>query len=203
MHPLTVPGLGDAGAHCTMICDGSFPTYLLQFWGRDAPEDARLPMEWVVKQQCADTVALVGLRDRGVLAPGLRADINVIDLDALAIGAPEMVYDLPAGGRRLVQRATGYRATLVAGEVVTRDGEPTGALRAGSYAARVDVENRPRESTSGDDVGARVEDRLQPRADGSVLVVREHVAPPAPNGVDHVVGHRRRRGWSRSDSYPS
>ena len=128
VHPLTVPGLGDAGAHCTMICDGSFPTYLLQFWGRDAPEDARLPMEWVVKQQSADTAALVGLRDRGVLAPGLRADINVIDLDALAIGAPEMVYDLPAGGRRLVQRATGYRATLVAGEVVTRDGEPTGAL---------------------------------------------------------------------------
>ncbi|HXY93124.1 MAG TPA: amidohydrolase family protein [Acidimicrobiia bacterium] len=128
VHPLTVPGLGDAGAHCTMICDGSFPTYLLQFWGRDAPDGERLPIEWIVKQQCADTAALVGLGDRGVLAPGWRADVNVIDLDALAIGAPEMLHDLPAGGRRLVQRATGYRATLVAGEVVTRDGEPTGAL---------------------------------------------------------------------------
>jgi N-acyl-D-aspartate/D-glutamate deacylase len=128
VHPLTVPGLGDAGAHCTMICDGSFPTYLLQYWGRDAPDGDRLPLEWVVRQQCAETAALVGLHDRGVLAPGLRADVNVIDLEALAIGAPEMVHDLPAGGRRLVQRATGYRATLVAGEVVTRDGEPTGAL---------------------------------------------------------------------------
>jgi len=128
VHPLTVPGLGDAGAHCTMICDGSFTTYLLQFWGRDAPERDRLPIEWIIKQQCADTAALVGLGDRGVLAPGLRADINVIDLDALAIGAPEMLHDLPAGGRRLAQRATGYRATIVAGEVVTRDGEATGAL---------------------------------------------------------------------------
>jgi N-acyl-D-aspartate/D-glutamate deacylase len=128
VHPLTVPGLGDAGAHCTMICDGSFPTYLLQFWGRDAPEDDRLPIEWVVKQQCADTAALVGLGDRGVLAAGWRADVNLIDLDALAISAPEMVDDLPAGGRRLVQRAVGYRATIVAGEVVTRDGEATGAL---------------------------------------------------------------------------
>jgi N-acyl-D-aspartate/D-glutamate deacylase len=128
VHPLTVPGLGDAGAHCTMICDGSFPTYLLEFWGRDAPAEDRLPIEWIVKRQCADTAALVGLHDRGQLVAGHRADINVIDLDVLAIGAPEMLHDLPAGGRRLVQRATGYRATLVAGEVVTRNGEPTGAL---------------------------------------------------------------------------
>jgi N-acyl-D-aspartate/D-glutamate deacylase len=128
VHPLTVPGLGDAGAHCTMICDGSFPTYLLQFWGTEAPERDRLPVEWLVKAQCADTAALVGLSDRGVLAPGRRADINLVDLGALAVGPPEMLYDLPAGGTRLVQRADGYRATLVAGEVVMRDGEPTGAL---------------------------------------------------------------------------
>jgi N-acyl-D-aspartate/D-glutamate deacylase len=128
VHPLTVPGLGDAGAHCTMICDGSFPTYLLQFWGREAPAADRLPVEWLVKQQCADTAALVGLGDRGVLAPGRRADVNLVDLDALAVGPPEMLYDLPAGGKRLVQRADGYRATLVAGHVVMRDGEPTGAL---------------------------------------------------------------------------
>ena len=127
VHPLTVPGLGDAGAHCTMICDGSFPTHLLQFWGREASTADRLPVEWIVKQQCADTAALVGLDDRGVLAPGRRADVNLIDFDALAIGAPEMLVDLPAGGKRLVQRATGYRATLVAGEVVMRDGEATGA----------------------------------------------------------------------------
>ena len=128
VHPLTVPGLGDAGAHCTMICDGSFPTYLFRYWGIDAAESDRLPLEWLVKQQCADTATLVGLHDRGVLAPGYRADCNVIDLGALNVGAPEMLYDLPAGGRRLVQRATGYRSTLVAGRVTFRDGEHTGEL---------------------------------------------------------------------------
>jgi N-acyl-D-aspartate/D-glutamate deacylase len=128
VHPHTVPGLGDAGAHCSMICDGSFPTYLLEYWGRDAPEPDRMPIEWIVRRQCADTAALVGLHDRGVLAPGRRADVNLVDHDALGVGAVEMVHDLPAGGRRLVQRATGYRATLVAGQVVMRDGEPTGTL---------------------------------------------------------------------------
>jgi N-acyl-D-aspartate/D-glutamate deacylase len=127
VHPLTVPGLGDAGAHCTMICDGSFPTYMLQFWARDVTAADRLPIEWAVEQQCADTAELVGLGDRGTLEPGKRADLNLIDFDALAIGAPEMLHDLPAGGKRLVQRASGYRATLVAGEVVMRDGEPTDA----------------------------------------------------------------------------
>jgi N-acyl-D-aspartate/D-glutamate deacylase len=87
-HPLTVPGLGDAGAHCTMICDGSFPTYLATYWSRDAAIDDRLPIEWVVRRQCADTAALVGLHDRGVLAPGYRADINLIDFDSLRISIP-------------------------------------------------------------------------------------------------------------------
>jgi N-acyl-D-aspartate/D-glutamate deacylase len=128
VHPLTVPGLGDAGAHCTMICDGSFPTYLLSYWGLEAPADQRLPVEWIVKRQCADTAALVGLHDRGVLAPGYRADCNVVDLGSLAIGAPEMAYDLPAGGRRLVQRARGYLISMVAGTITFRDGEPTGEL---------------------------------------------------------------------------
>ncbi len=128
VHPLTVPGLGDAGAHCTMICDASFPTYLLSYWGLAADPERRMPLEWVIKRQCADTAALVGLHDRGVLAPGYRADVNLIDLDALGIGVPEMRHDLPARGKRLVQRASGYRATMVAGEVVFRDGEPTGSL---------------------------------------------------------------------------
>jgi N-acyl-D-aspartate/D-glutamate deacylase len=128
VHPLTVPGLGDAGAHCTMICDGSFPTYLLAYWAYQAPEADRLPVEWIVKRQCADTAALVGLHDRGLLAAGYRADLNLIDPSALAITAPEMLYDLPADGRRLVQRAHGYRATFVRGEIVFRDGEATGAL---------------------------------------------------------------------------
>jgi N-acyl-D-aspartate/D-glutamate deacylase len=128
IHPLTVPGLGDAGAHCGLICDGSFPTYLLQHWGRGRTRGARLPVEQLVKLQTADTAALVGLLDRGALMPGKRADLNLIDPDALALAHPEIVYDLPAGGKRLVQRARGYRATLVSGEVVLENGEPTGAL---------------------------------------------------------------------------
>ncbi|MCD9624479.1 N-acyl-D-amino-acid deacylase family protein [Rhabdothermincola salaria] len=128
VHPRTVPGLGDAGAHCTMICDASFPTHLLQYWGRDVAEDQRLGVEWVVARQAAATAALVGLGDRGTLQVGKRADVNLIDLDALTLHNPEMRYDLPAGGKRLVQRVDGYRATIVAGEVVRADGEDTGAL---------------------------------------------------------------------------
>jgi N-acyl-D-aspartate/D-glutamate deacylase len=127
-HPYTVPGLGDAGAHCTVICDGSFPTSFLEYWGRDASPDDRLPVEWIVRQQCADTAALVGLTDRGVLRAGWRADINLVDLDSLSVRPPEMIHDLPAGGKRLVQRASGYVTTFVAGEAVMRDGEPTGSL---------------------------------------------------------------------------
>jgi len=128
VHPLTVPGLGDAGAHCGLICDGSFPTYLLLHWGRARTRGAKLPVEQLVKRQTADTAALVGLFDRGALAPGKKADLNLIDPDELALAHPEIVYDLPAGGKRLVQRARGYRATLVSGEVVLENGEPTGAL---------------------------------------------------------------------------
>jgi N-acyl-D-aspartate/D-glutamate deacylase len=128
LHPHTVPGLGDAGAHCGMICDGSMPTFLVAHWGLHGPDDDRLPLEWLVAQQTRDTAALVGLGDRGVLAPGYRADLNLIDPDALGLLVPEMVQDLPAGGRRYVQRATGYRTTICAGEVTLRDGEPTGAL---------------------------------------------------------------------------
>jgi N-acyl-D-aspartate/D-glutamate deacylase len=124
----TVPGLGDAGAHCGMICDGSFPTFLLAHWGRDRTRGDKLPIEWLVKQQCADTAALVGLRDRGVLAAGMKADINLIDFDALGLEHPEIVFDLPAGGKRLLQRANGYRATIVSGEVTFENGEPTGAM---------------------------------------------------------------------------
>jgi N-acyl-D-aspartate/D-glutamate deacylase len=129
VHPLTIPGLGDGGAHCTIISDGSFATFLLTHWARDAAPSERIPIEFVIRRQCADTASMVGLLDRGVLAPGYRADVNVIDFDKLAIGRPEMIYDLPANGKRLVQRATGYVATLVDGVVAFRDGEPTGSLR--------------------------------------------------------------------------
>ncbi len=126
-HPDAIPGLSDGGAHVGMICDGSFPTTLLTHWARDRV-GARLPLERLVKAQCHDTARAVGLHDRGLIAPGLRADLNLIDAARLRLHPPQVVHDLPAGGRRLMQRASGYVATLVAGCITYRDGEPTGAL---------------------------------------------------------------------------
>jgi len=124
----TVPGLSDGGAHCGVICDASYPTYMLTHWVRDRQRGERLPLEYVVRRQCRDTARQVGLHDRGTLEPGMLADLNVIDFDGLTLHAPEMVFDLPAGGRRLVQRADGYDATVKRGEVIYRDGLPTGAM---------------------------------------------------------------------------
>lgn len=127
-HPFTVPGLSDGGAHVGTICDGSFPTFLLTHWGRDRTRGELFDLEYLVNQHTRETARTVGLLDRGVLAPGMRADINVIDFDRLAISRPEMHHDLPAGGRRVLQRATGYRHTIVAGAETYADGEATGAL---------------------------------------------------------------------------
>jgi N-acyl-D-aspartate/D-glutamate deacylase len=127
-HRGTVLGLGDGGAHCGTICDGSAPTFMLTHWSRDRARGERLPLPWIVKALARDTALTVGLHDRGLIAPGYKADINVIDLDRLHLHAPEVVYDLPTGGRRLVQRAEGYAATIVSGGIVHRDGQPTGAL---------------------------------------------------------------------------
>jgi len=127
-HPHTVMGLSDGGAHCGVISDASFPTTLIQHWGRDRTRGKKLPIEQLVRMQTRDTAELVGLQDRGLLAPGYKADINVIDFENLALHEPRVEYDLPAGGRRLVQRATGYVATVVSGQVAFRSGEPTGAL---------------------------------------------------------------------------
>jgi N-acyl-D-aspartate/D-glutamate deacylase len=127
VHPHTLPGLSDGGAHVGTICDGSFPTTLIQHWTRDRA-GAKLELPFVVQRQARDTARAVGLHDRGVLRPGYRADLNVIDVDHLRLHRPEMRYDLPAGGRRLVQRADGYRHTFVAGQQTYADGEPTEAL---------------------------------------------------------------------------
>ena len=127
-HRDTVPGLSDGGAHVGMICDGSFPTSNLTHWTRDRTRGPKFTFEQVIKMQTRDTAETVGLLDRGLVAVGLRADLNVIDYDGLTLHAPGVAYDLPAGGRRLVQRADGYVATVVAGEITYRDGEPTGAL---------------------------------------------------------------------------
>ncbi len=127
-HPHCVPGLSDGGAHVGMICDGSFPTSNITHWTRDRARGAKLPLERMVKAQTRDTAETVGLYDRGLIAPGYRADLNVINYDRLKLHAPQVAYDLPAGGRRLIQRADGYVATIVAGQITYRDGEPTGAL---------------------------------------------------------------------------
>ncbi|HRD46375.1 MAG TPA: amidohydrolase family protein [Caulobacter sp.] len=127
-HRDTVPGLSDGGAHVGMICDGSFPTSNITHWTRDRTRGPKLALEQMIRMQTRDTAEAVGLLDRGLIEVGLRADLNVIDYDGLTLHAPGVAYDLPAGGRRLVQRADGYVATVVAGQVTYRDGEPTGAL---------------------------------------------------------------------------
>ncbi|MGE0709828.1 MAG: amidohydrolase family protein [Planctomycetota bacterium] len=126
--PHTLIGLGDGGAHCGAIQDASIPTYLLTHWHRDRARGPRLGLEHLVKKQTWDGAAFYGLCDRGRLAPGLRADLNLIDLERLTLRAPRVVHDLPAGGRRLIQEVTGYVATFVQGEQVYADGEATGAL---------------------------------------------------------------------------
>ncbi len=126
-HPDCVQGLGDGGAHVGIISDASFATYLLTHWGRDRLH-GRFDLSYLVKRQTSDTARAVGLMDRGVIAPGMKADLNVIDFDRLRVKAPKMAFDLPAGGKRLLQGADGYNATIVSGEVVYRDGAATGAL---------------------------------------------------------------------------
>lgn len=126
-HPHTMPGLSDGGAHVGAICDASFPTTLLQYWGRDR-SSGKLTVPFIIEQQCARTARFLGLHDRGVLSPGYRADLNVIDFENLHVRRPEMRFDLPAGGKRLMQRAHGYLHTIVRGVETYRNGEATGEL---------------------------------------------------------------------------
>ena len=123
----TVNSLSDGGAHCGTICDAASPTFMLQHWVRDRKRGDTISLENAVKRQCADTARLYGLHDRGVLAPGYLADINLIDMDRLKLGRPWLAFDLPAGGKRLLQKAEGYVATLKNGVVTFREGEWTGA----------------------------------------------------------------------------
>ncbi len=124
-HPLSLSGLSDGGAHVGTVCDASFPTSLLSWWGRDRPE-GRLPLPWLVRKLTAEPARFIGLHDRGRLAPGLRADLNVIDFDRLRLHKPTLHADLPAGGKRFLQNADGYLATIVNGEITLRNGVLTG-----------------------------------------------------------------------------
>jgi len=127
-HAQTVVGLADGGAHYGMICDASFPSYYLARWARDADATQRIPLPQAIAALTSEPAALAGLTDRGQLAVGGKADINLIDFERLNVRVPTVVHDLPAGGRRMHQRADGFVATLVSGIVTYRDGEPTGAL---------------------------------------------------------------------------
>ncbi|CAN5690612.1 amidohydrolase family protein [soil metagenome] len=126
-HPNTLLGLGDGGAHVGFVCDASFTTFLLTHWGRDR-KDGRFPLTELVRRQTSDTADAMGLHDRGRIGVGKKADINVIDFDKLKLLRPYIVNDLPAGGKRLMQKAEGYVATIKSGVVIARNGEPTGAL---------------------------------------------------------------------------
>ena len=127
-HPFTIAGLGDAGAHCGAISDASFPTTLVQHWSRDRSRGDKIPLKTVIKMQTSETASLLGINDRGVIKEGYKADINIIDYEGLTLHEPEIINDLPAGGRRLVQKASGYDYTIVSGEVAFIKGEATGAL---------------------------------------------------------------------------
>jgi N-acyl-D-aspartate/D-glutamate deacylase len=125
VHPRALMGLSDAGAHVGTVCDASMPTFLLSHWARDRPNG--LPLERVVQMQARDTARFIGLRDRGTLEIGMRADLNLVELGKVSLGRPTVARDLPAGGRRLVQPAAGYLATVVAGELIAERGRMTGA----------------------------------------------------------------------------
>ncbi len=142
--PACLLGLSDGGAHCTSIVDAGTPSFMLTHWARDRQRGPRLPIEKLVKRQTSETADFFGLNDRGRLAPGLRADINVIDFDRLKVQKPELVHDMPANGRRFVQKVDGYETTLVAGQPIFERGAHTGALpgklvRAGRDASTAQV----------------------------------------------------------------
>ena len=126
-HPHAIVALSDGGAHVEHIMDVSYSTYLLTYWGRDRPEGALDP-SWLISRMTGAPAAKLGLHDRGILAPGYKADINVIDHDRLKIGYPYMVNDLPMGAKRLLQKADGYEATIVSGVPIYREGEATNEL---------------------------------------------------------------------------
>jgi N-acyl-D-aspartate/D-glutamate deacylase len=127
-HPHTRNGLSDAGAHCGAICDGGMPTFLLTHWVRDRQRGPRLQLEMMVQRQTQRTAQMYGLNDRGVITPGLRADMNLINFESLTFDMPTMAYDFPANGRRLVQHAKGYEATFVNGVQIVAGDEFTGTL---------------------------------------------------------------------------
>ena len=127
-HPHTRMGLSDAGAHCGAICDGGMPTFMLTHWTRDRVRGGTMPLEYIIHRQTQQTAQLFNMFDRGVIAPGMKADVNVINYDELEFSQAEMAYDFPTGARRLVQKARGYDLTMVSGVTTVENDEFTGLL---------------------------------------------------------------------------
>jgi len=127
-HPNSIYGLADGGAHCGVISDASIPTFLLTHWARDRTRGGRIPIEELVENQTRRTAECYGLFDRGVIALGMKADVNLIDFEKLHIHEPKIAYDLPANGKRFLQEITGYHTTICSGQVIYRNGKPTGNL---------------------------------------------------------------------------
>ena len=140
-HPNVLFGLSDGGAHCGVIADAGMPTFIMTHWGRDRTRGEKMTLEFIVKSLSANTAQAFGMYDRGQIAEGLIADLNIIDFDALSLHRPEAIFDLPAGGRRLVQRADGYDVTIKAGEVIFNNGVHSGALP-GKLVRRSDAYSR-------------------------------------------------------------
>ena len=128
VHPNTIYGLGDGGAHLGFLCDASLPTFMLQHWARDRPRGGRLPLAQVVRGLSFETAQAVGLQDRGLLRAGLKADVNIIDYARVGLKRPVVTYDLPSNGRRVTQAADGYVATIVNGEITYREGQAMASL---------------------------------------------------------------------------
>lgn len=128
LHTGSCISLGDGGAHCGAVCDASIPTFMITYWVKNRNRGERLDLEFVVKKQSYDTAKAYGMNDRGLIKSGMKADINIIDLENLKLLAPEMVFDLPAQGRRLIQKAEGYLYNIVNGEITFQNGEPTGNM---------------------------------------------------------------------------
>ena len=145
-HPNVLFGLSDGGAHCGVIADAGMPTFIMTHWGRDRSRGDKMDLEFIVRSLTSSTAEAFGMYDRGLIKPGMIADVNVIDFDELKLFRPEAIFDLPAGGRRLVQKAEGYNYTIKAGEVIFKDGESTGALP-GKLVRRSDAE-KPMEFNS-------------------------------------------------------
>ena len=182
-HPNTVLSLSDGGAHCGIICDAGTPTMLLTHWVRGRTRGPKLPLEFAVRRQTSETAQLYGLHDRGLLAAGKRADVNVIDLDALRLHQPELVFDLPAGGRRLIQKADGYRQTIKGRRGHLRGRRGHG--RVAGQAASGPAGGRSSHSRGGGPSGSDAQ--------------KPHSAALAPVASAMVVSSTRwRSAWSRS-----